>query len=94
MNAHMKARIPVLVAGCGMAALAALGLAVWPTAPERAAAPSHGAFAARFQPVLEGIGSTRELTPVPLGEAEQAGSTPSGRKPPRADRHEPHSRRC
>jgi hypothetical protein len=29
-----------------------------------------------------------------LGEAEQAGSTPSGRKPPRADRHEPHSRRC
>lgn len=93
MNAHMNPRIAILVVTCSVAALTVLGVAVWATAPERATVPSHGAFAARFQPALDGIGSTRDLTPVPLGEAEQAASTPSGRDPTRGDRHEPHSRR-
>ena len=90
----MNARITVLAAACGIAALLAfLGLAAWPTAPERAPASIHGAFATRFQPVLEGIGSTRDLTPVPLGKADQAESSASGGKTARTDRHEPHSRR-
>ncbi|CAN7775371.1 hypothetical protein LJR084_007852 [Variovorax sp. LjRoot84] len=90
----MNARITVLAAACGIAALLAiLGLAAWPTTPERAAAPIHGAFATRFQPVLEGIGSTRDLMPVPLGEADQAKTSSSGGKPARTDRHEPRSRR-
>ncbi|CAN7776497.1 hypothetical protein LJR175_007822 [Variovorax sp. LjRoot175] len=90
----MNARIPVLVVTCGMAALLAiLTLAARPAAPERAAAPIHGVFAARFQPVLEGIGSTRDLTPVPLGKADEAESSPSDGKTARTDRHEPHSRR-
>ena len=90
----MNARITVLAAACGIAALLAiLGLAAWPTAPERALAPIHGAFATRFQPVLQGIGSTRDLTLVPLGEADEAESSPSGGNTARTDRHEPHSRR-
>jgi hypothetical protein len=83
MNAHMSPRVAILVVTCSVAALTVLGVAVCPTAPERAAVPSHGAFAARFQPALDGIGSTRDLTPVPLGEAEQAASTSSGRHPTR-----------
>ncbi|PNG45937.1 MULTISPECIES: hypothetical protein [unclassified Variovorax] len=72
----MNARITVLATACGIAALLAiLGLAAWPTAPERARAPIHGAFATRFQPVLEGIGSTRDLTPVPLGKTDEAQSS-------------------
>lgn len=91
----MNSRIPILVTACGIAALAVvIGLAASrPTAPERAAAPAHGIFAARFQPVLEGIGSTRDLTPDPLGEADQAASSSSGGKTARSDRHGPHSRR-
>ncbi|MDR6856212.1 hypothetical protein [Variovorax guangxiensis] len=83
-----------LAAACGIAALLAiLGLAAWRTAPERAPAPIHGAFVARSQPVLEGIGSTRDLTPVPLGEADEVESSPSGGRTARTDRHEPRSRR-
>jgi hypothetical protein len=90
----MNARITILAAACAIAALLAfLGLAAWRAAPQRAPAPIHGAFAARFQPVLQGIGSTRDLTPVPLGEADKAESSPSGGKTARIDRHEPHSRR-
>jgi hypothetical protein len=89
----MNARIPILATACGIAALAVvIGFATWPTAPERVGGVAQGNFAARFQPVLEGIGSTRDLTPVPLGEAEQA-SPSAGGKTARSDRHGPHSRR-
>lgn len=77
---------------CGIAALATYTLATLPAAPERAAVQSHGTFAARLQPMLEGIGSTRELTPVPLGEADQPESSPSGEEITRTGRHEPRSR--
>ena len=90
----MNARFTVLAAACAIAVLLAiLGLAASRTAPERAPASIHGAFATRLQPVLEGIGSTRDLTPVPLGEAGDTESTPSGGKTARTDRHEPRSRR-
>ena len=92
----MNARIPILATACGIAVLAVvIGFATWPTAPGRAGGAAHGNFAAHFQPVLEGIGSTRELTPVPLGQAEQAAfSSPSADdKMARSDRHGPHSRR-
>lgn len=89
----MNARNLALATACGIAVLAILGLAARPTAPERATAPTHGAFAARFQPVLEGIGSTRDLTSVPLGDADQTASSPAGGKTAKVDRHEPRSRR-
>ena len=89
----MNARITVLAA-CAIAALSAvLGLTAWRAAPERAPAPIHGAFAARFQPVLDGIGSTRDLTPVPLGNTDRAESSAVGGKTARTDHHEPSSRR-
>lgn len=78
----MNTRIHLLVAlacACGVAATTTIiGLAVWRAAPESATAPAHGEFATRLQPVLEGIGSTRELTPVPLGAAPAPERTPSG----------------
>jgi hypothetical protein len=89
----MNARITVLATACGIAALAILGLAARPTTSERVARPTHGAFDARFQPVLEGIGSTRDLTPVPLGEAHHTESSPSGGRTIRSDRHEARRRR-
>ena len=92
----MNARIPILATACGIAVLAVvIGIAPWPTAPEPVGGAAHGNFTARFQPVLEGIGSMRELTPVPLGQAEQAAfpSPSADDKTARSHRHGPHSRR-
>jgi hypothetical protein len=94
MNTRIHLAV-ILTTTCGVAATAIIGLAVWRAAPERTAAPAHGEFAARLQPVLEGIGSTRELTPVPLGaaasEPERAAS--AGGVPPAEHRHHERRRR-
>lgn len=65
-----------IVAGAFVLALLTLVLAVvqlFPSHPEPV--PPGGAFSARFQPhpeVLAGIGSTRDLTPVPLDPPKPA----------------------
>lgn len=87
----MNARILGLVTACTGAVLAILVLAARPAAPARTPAPNHGAFATRLQPLLEGIGSTRALTPVPLDDADQAAPSPG--QTPKAERHEPRGRR-
>lgn len=37
--------------------------------------PAHGSFSARFQPVLDGVGSVRSLTPVHPGEMPHLASS-------------------
>lgn len=70
----MTPRHPIIVSGCAAAALVVvLALApfigrAWHPSPQPlpASASMHGSFADRFEPKLEGIGSTRELPPVHL----------------------------
>jgi hypothetical protein len=84
----MNARTPLLaIACCAIAALAIIALA--------AREPSHGNatpgssdFSARFQPVLDGIGSARDLTLVQLGDAQQAQTSQPGGPVAKANRHE------
>ena len=82
----MNARFFLVAGACGAAALviAGLGAAVDPGgAPETSAqAPvvtSRGHFETRLQPVLDGIGSTRDLPPVRLGGGAAPLSSACGR---------------
>ena len=71
----MNARFFLVAGGCGAAALviagfgAAVGLGGAPETSAQApvVTPRHGHFETRLQPVLDGIGSTRDLPPVQLG---------------------------
>ena len=69
----MTTRQQIIVSGCSVALALALSPFVWrawhPSA-QTLAAPMRGSFPDRFQPKLEGIGSTRDLPPVRVGGAE------------------------
>ncbi|MDM0108010.1 hypothetical protein QTH97_23885 [Variovorax sp. J22R24] len=64
----MITRTLMVATATGIAALAALGLFLRQPQPDPASHASPSDFATRFQPVLDGIGSTRDLAPVPLGD--------------------------
>jgi hypothetical protein len=69
MEFDMNARIIFFVAATVVASLAVVGLTVGVSSGHAPSTPGSGDFAARFQPTLDGIGSTRDLKPVPLGDA-------------------------
>lgn len=96
MNTRIHLLVTLAIAGGIAATTTIIGLAVWRAMPERATAnaPAHGEFATRLQPVLEGIGSTRELTPVPLGATPAPERTASGgTAAPAGPRHHERRRR-
>jgi hypothetical protein len=84
----MNARIPILVSVSAVALLTVVGLTVRATSNHDGAASRSTDFAARFQPILEGIGSTRELTPVPLNEGRPASPPQPSGSTAKAKRHE------
>ena len=64
----------IIVIGCAAAlVLAAVPfvLDAWRSEREPRPAPAHGTFASRFQPALEGIGSSRDLPPIRLDGPQQ-----------------------
>ena len=64
----------IIAIGCAAAlVLAAVPfvLDAWRSEREPRPAPAHGTFASRFQPALEGIGSSRHLPPVRLDGPQQ-----------------------
>ena len=79
----MTTRHQIIVSGCAVALALALVPFIWsawhPSPPQTLAAPMHGSFADRFQPKLEGIGSTRDLPPVRLDGAEQSNESRDAR---------------
>lgn len=78
----MTTRHQIIVSGCFAALVLVLAPFIWSAwhpSPQPVSVsvpvPVHGSFADRFQPKLEGIGSTRELPPVQLdgaGPAEES----------------------
>ena len=69
----MTTRHQIIASGCAAALVVILAPFVWSAwhpapqpQPQPQPASMHGSFADRIQPKLEGIGSTRELQPVPL----------------------------
>ena len=69
----MASRHQIIVSGCAGAlalALASFIWSAWHPSSQPLAAPVHGGFTDRFQPKLDGIGSTRDLPPVQLDGAE------------------------
>jgi hypothetical protein len=88
----MNARIHILAGACGIAVLVAAGFLVGRKTMETPPAAAHGAFGSRLQPALEGIGSTRDLTPVQLGDAHPPTAPVSGIDADKGKRHEGPSR--
>jgi hypothetical protein len=88
----MNARIHILAGACGIAALVAAGFLAGRKTMETPPAAAHGAFGSRLQPVLDGIGSTRDLAPVQLGEVHPATAPVPGIDPDKEKRHERPSR--